>query len=161
MVEVVVDLTRRAAVQVPVDEVMSLITNVPDSISHFPELDELIERDGGYEWRLTRIGVAQISVQTIYGCRYVSDVAAGTVFWEPIAGIGNARVSGSWKVVAQGQGAHLTLHNRLAIDVPVPRLMGRAAKKIADAENGRLLDGYLANIVATLGGGDGRVFKPR
>jgi carbon monoxide dehydrogenase subunit G len=137
----------------------ALVSDVPDSVSHFPGLDAF-DADGPATWRwtLAKLGSGKLSLQTIYTCRYTSDARARTVRWVAVgAPQDNARVEGTWTITPDGAGARLRLVNTLSIEVPVPRLMRRPAEALVSRENSRLIAQYIENLKVTLGGGDGRV----
>jgi len=150
--------TRTLTVPASLDTTWALIADVPDSVSHFDGL-AAFEPAGPDTWRwsLRKIGTGQLSLQTVYTCRYTVDPAARQVTWAPTDAPGdNARVEGSWTLTAHGTGSRLDLLNRLTIDIGLPRLMKKPAEALVTRENGRLIDRYLANLATTLGGGDGR-----
>ncbi len=137
-------------------EVFRVVADVPDSVAHFADVESLVPESGGYRWTLKRAGVGKLSLQMIYGCCYTSDPDVPTVRWEPIDGIGTARVSGHWQIDRDGPGTRLTLHNRLVLRIDAPKLLRRPAAGVLERENARMLRTYLANLTTTFDGGDGR-----
>lgn len=156
MIEAVVDFRRGAVVSCPVEVAWALLVDVPRSASHFPDVVSLAEQDGVYTWKLLALGAGNISVQTVYGCRYEVDDAKREIRWIALPSVGNARVSGSWRVDEDSGRARVELINRFALDVPVPRLLAPAARPIVTREANRLLEGYFDNVVTTLTAGDDR-----
>ncbi|MAE29926.1 MAG: hypothetical protein CMJ87_13240 [Planctomycetes bacterium] len=140
-------------------EVFAVVADVPDSAAHFPGVESLDADSAGYRWILKRAGVGKLSLQLVYGCRYTSDSALPVVRWEPIEGIGSARVSGHWQIDPDGTGTRLTLHNQLALRIDAPRLIRRPAAAVLEKENARMLRTYLANLTTTFDGGDGRTHR--
>jgi len=161
MVEAVVDLQRTVVVPATPDEVFSVIADVWDSVSHFPGVAALTEQDGVYNWTLRPIGAGDASLETAYACRYHRDDSCHGMAWTSEPGLGNARVSGRWELEASAGGTELTLHNRLALDLPIPRVLASVARPIVHREYSRLLERYLDNLAVTFAGGDGRVWEPR
>jgi len=145
------------SVKASADEVYGVLADVPDSVSHFGGLEALEPCQDGYKWTLEKAGVGKLSLQLIYACRYMSDAPSRSVNWEPIPGIGTARVCGHWTIEPQGEGTRLSIHNELVLDVPVPRLLRKPAQKVLEKENGRMLKTYLQNLRTTFDGGNGRV----
>ena len=139
------------------EDVFSLLADVPDSVSHFPDVASLEEEAGGYRWTMKPTSVAGIRAQTIYGCRYHMDREGLEIRWEPLAGVGNALVHGTWKIAADGPGTRLELATQFEIELDLPLLLRGPAKPFVKGELGRLLDQYLENLATTLGGGDGRL----
>lgn len=140
-------------------EAFALVSDVPDSVAHFPGLDAFdAAGPGAWRWTLAKLGSGKLSLQTVYTCRYTSDARTRGVRWVAVAAPGdNARVEGSWTIHADGTGARIRLVNTLAVTVPVPRLMRRAAESLVGRENNRLIARYVENLQRTLAGGDGRV----
>lgn len=147
------------SIQVPAspEEVFAVLSDVPRSVSHFPDLEQFEPHSDGYRWVLKKAGMGKLSLQMRYACSYRSDAARGTVHWDPIDKVGNARVEGSWTIRPHNDGTEVTLHNDLTLFVKAPRLLRRAAEPVVDKENGRILEGYLNNLSKTFSGGDGRV----
>ncbi len=119
-------------------EVFAVVADVPDSAAHFPGVESLDAEEGGYRWILKRAGVGKLSLQLVYGCRYTSDPGVPVVRWEPISGIGSARVSGHWQIDPDGGGTRLTLHNHLSLRIDAPRLIRRPAAAVLEKENTRM-----------------------
>ena len=98
-VTVAIDLGYEFAVKAPFKEVFDLLSDVPESVSHFPKVDKLVDMgDGVYRWEMAKVGTAQVNIQTVYASKYVSDRKKGSVVWTPVPGVGNALVGGSWKI---------------------------------------------------------------
>jgi carbon monoxide dehydrogenase subunit G len=141
------------------DEAFALVSDVPDSVRHFPGLESFdAAGPGAWRWTLAKLGSGKLSLQTIYTCRYTSDAGTHGVRWVAAdAAEDNARAEGTWTITAEGSGARVRLVNTLTVTVPVPRLMRRPAQALVRRENERLIKRYVDNIQITLGGGDGRV----
>jgi carbon monoxide dehydrogenase subunit G len=144
-------------VPAPLEEVYALLADIPDSTSHFPDLEKVARHEDGYLWTVKKSGVGRLSAQMIYACRYLSDEAAHTVRWEPIPGTGNTTLQGSWRLEQVGGGTRLHLHNQLTMHLDIPRLMVRAARPVVNQISARLMGQYLENLKRTFSGGDGRV----
>lgn len=140
-------------------EAFALLSDVRDSAAHFPQLEALEPAPGeGWTWRLDKIGLGPVSIQTVYGLRYRPDAAAGRISWEPLEGIGNARARGSWTILPREQGALLRFESCLEVAFRgVPSLLRRAVEPLAVQENERVIRAYLANLARTFAGQEGRV----
>lgn len=141
------------------DEVYKLLADVPRSVAHFPEIDELIPQNGVWIWKLKKLGAGPLIYQVHYGARYAFDPGSRTVRWDAVPGIGNTQVSGKWTIEAAGSGSRFTMDSTYVVQTPFPRLMKSAAEAIMHRENDRIIGTYLENLVTTLHGGDGRVKK--
>ena len=151
-VSVHIDLGYEFQVKAPFDEVFRVLSDVPESASHFPKVDRITDLgDGVYRWEMHKIGTAQVNIQTVYASKYVSDKAKGTVTWSPVPGIGNAQVSGSWKIV-RGQGTKCALNVVGTMELPLPGLMKAIVAPIVEGEFERLADQYVANLIRAFGG---------
>ena len=139
------------------DEVYAVISNVPDSVAHFPVLEALTEENGGFTWVLKKLGAGKLSARCKWASRYEVDPEARTVTWTPIPGVGNSTVSGGWTVQETPRGSRLTMRNDLVFRVNAPRIFRRAAEPVFARENDKVLNTYLANLKKTFDGGDGRV----
>ena len=93
----------------------------------------------------------------VYACRYTCDPTQHSVRWEPIEGVGNACVRGSWTVEPTAAGARFAFHNHFVVSLPLPKLLRKLAQGVVEAENTRMVERYLANLCTTFAGGDGRL----
>ena len=95
-ITVKIDLGYEFDVKAKAAEVFEVLSNVPESVSHFPKVDKLTDMgDGVYKWEMEKVGTAQVNIQTVYASKYVSNRAKGTVDWTPVKDIGNAQVGGN------------------------------------------------------------------
>lgn len=153
-VSVDIDLGYEFTVKAAYDEVFDVLSDVPTSVSHFPKVDQLVDQGGGvYRWEMEKVGTAQVNIQTVYASKYVSDKSKGTVKWTPVKGVGNALVSGSWKVSDnKGKSTHLVLKIEGTVDVPLPALMKMVVEPVVASEFEKLVEKYIDNLIKTFGG---------
>lgn len=152
-ISVPIELGYEFSVKAPFKEVFAVLSDVPESVSHFPKVDRLVDQgDGVYRWEMQKIGVASASLQTVYASRYVSDAKKGTVTWTPVEGVGNARVGGSWKIVDRKKSTDVVLAIDGVVDVPLPGLMKSVVTPIVRGEFESMVDRYVENLVARFGG---------
>lgn len=157
MVEVVVESHRTAEVSASFEDWWRIIADVPYSASHFPGVASLTHEEGAYTWVLEPVGPDKVQFQTVYACRYLLDPDARSVRWTALPSVGNARVSGTWRMPQEGR---VELVNRLELDLPIPRLMAKVAKPVVTRENQRMVERYFDNVLQTLAGGDGQQWDP-
>lgn len=157
MIEVTNELERTMVVSATPEQAFALVCSIPDSSAHFPGVESVTPEAGGWTWKLEKAGVGSISLQAVYGCRYTPDAAARTLAWAPVEGVGNTRVSGSWRIGLGPGGTRLEFKNRAVLSLPLPRLMRGMVEGFIQRENAKLIDGYLANLGKTLSGGNGRL----
>jgi len=152
-IKVNIDLGYELAVKADFQTVFDTLSNVPKSASFFPKVDKLVDLGGGsYRWEMQKIGLAQINLQTIYACNYVSNKAKGSVIWTPIEGEGNALVSGSWKIVDKKKSTHLTFASQGELSLPLPGLMKMVVAPVVEAEFEKMIEQYLDNLTQHFGG---------
>jgi carbon monoxide dehydrogenase subunit G len=152
-IKVNIDLGYELAVKADFQTVFDTLSNVPKSASFFPKVDKLVDLGGGsYRWEMQKIGLAQINLQTIYACNYVSNKTKGSVIWTPIEGEGNALVSGSWKIVDKKKSTHLTFASKGELSLPLPGLMKMVVAPVVEAEFEKMIEQYLDNLTQHFGG---------
>lgn len=152
-VTVKLDLGYEFAVKANFQTVFALLSDVPKSASHFPKLDQLVDLGGNvYRWEMAKIGIAKFVLQTVYASAYVSNPAKGTVIWTPVAGEGNALVSGSWKMVDKKTATHLTLKIQGEVNLPLPGMVKMIVVPAVQSEFETLVEQYINNLTHTLGG---------
>ena len=152
-VNVNIDLGYEFAVKASAKEVFDLLSDVPTSASYFPKVDKLVDLGGGaYRWEMAKIGIGQISLQTIYASKYVSNQAKGTVVWTPIKGEGNALVSGNWKITDKKGSTQIVLQINGDLTLPLPGLMKMVVAPVVEAEFEKLVEQYIDNLSKKFGG---------
>lgn len=148
-----IDLGYEFAVKAPASEVFAVLSDVPVSASHFPKVDKLVDLGANtYRWEMEKIGVAQIKLQTIYACKYVSNKAKGTVVWTPIQGDGNALVSGNWKITDKKKSTHIALAIQGELTIPLPGLMKMVVGPVVESEFEKMVEQYIDNLTKHFGG---------
>lgn len=152
-ITVKIDLGYEFDVKAKAAEVFEVLSDVPESVSHFPKVDKLTDLGGGvYQWEMEKVGTAQVNIQTVYASKYVSDQARGTVKWTPVKGVGNALVGGNWKIVDNKKSTGLTLSIQGEIEVPLPGLMKMVVAPVVEGEFEKLVEKYIANLIKRFGG---------
>lgn len=130
----------------------ALLADVPRSASHFPDVLALVPLgDNAFRWEMKRVGLGEVSLQTVYASRYHSDAGQLKTWWEPLPGVGNAEVSGHWQLAPSPRGTriHLSLDTRFTL--PLPHLLHRVGEQLVSHELNRQVDIYIANLQRTLG----------
>jgi carbon monoxide dehydrogenase subunit G len=152
-ITVTVEIGYEFDVKASTKEVFEVLSNVPDSASHYPQVEKLVDLgNGAYRWEMAKIGVGQFTLQTVYASKYVSNKAKGTVVWSPVKGVGNAQVSGNWKITGGKKSTHLELHVQGDIDLPLPALMKMVAEPLVTAEFEKMTEQYIDNLIQRFGG---------
>ena len=152
-INVDIDLGYEFDVKSPASEVFGVLADVPVSASHFPKVDKLVDLGGGtYRWEMEKIGVAQIKLQTIYACKYLSNKAKGSVVWTPVKGEGNALISGSWKIGDKKKSTNLVLKITGELSIPLPGLMKMVVAPVVQAEFEKMVEKYIENLTKRFGG---------
>ena len=152
-ITVKIDLGYEFDVKAKAAEVFEVLSDVPESVSHFPKVEKLTDLGGGvYQWEMEKVGTAQVNIQTVYASKYVSDEARGTVKWTPVKGVGNAQVGGNWKIVDNKKSTGLTLSIQGQIEVPLPGLMKMVVAPVVEGEFEKLVEKYIANLIKRFGG---------
>jgi len=148
-----IDLGYEFAVKADYGTVFDTLSDVPRSASFFPKVDRLVDLgDGVYRWEMAKIGIAQISLQTIYASKYTSNKAKGSVVWTPVSGEGNALVSGSWKITDKKKSTQLVLQLQGELTLPLPGLMKKMIAPLVEAEFEKLVEQYIDNLTRNFGG---------
>lgn len=148
-----IDLGYEFEVKANASEVFDVLADVPISASFFPKVDKLVDLgDNSYRWEMAKIGLAQIHLQTIYASKYVSDKAKGAVVWTPIEGIGNALVSGNWKITGKKNSTHIVLKTHGDLTIPLPGLVKMVIAPVVEAEFKKMVEQYIDNLTKRFGG---------
>jgi uncharacterized membrane protein len=152
-ISVELDVSPEVSVTAPIGEVFALLADVPASARHFPQVRSLVALgDGVYRWEMEQVGTRRIHIQTIYASRYTHDKARGTVTWQPVPGVGNALIGGSWKVGRGRPGTRLVLTTHAVVLIDLPGLMTRVAAPLVKNELNRLVAVYVGKLTTVFGG---------
>jgi carbon monoxide dehydrogenase subunit G len=152
-IKVAIDLGYEFTVKADYATVFDILSDVPKSASFFPKVDRLVDLgDNIYRWEMAKIGLAQVNLQTIYASKYTANKSKGSVLWTPVAGEGNALVSGSWKVTDKKKATHLVLTLQGELTLPLPGLMKMVVGPVVEAEFEKLVEQYIDNLTANFGG---------
>lgn len=147
------DLAYEFEVKALAKDVFAVLSDVPTSASFFPKVSKLEDLGGNsYRWEMEKVGTAQVNIQTIYASKYASDEKKGSVTWKPVAGVGNAAVSGSWKLTDKKKSTLIVLNIQGEITVPLPGLMKAIVAPIVVSENEKLVEKYVDNLIKKFGG---------
>ena len=140
-------------VKAKASEVFAVLSDVPTSASLFPKVDQLVDLgDNTYRWEMEKIGIASITLQTVYASKYTSNKAKGTVNWTPVKGEGNALVAGSWKITDNKKSTNVVLEIQGELTLPLPGLMKMVAAPVAEAEFEKMVEQYIDNLTQHFGG---------
>ena len=152
-VNVTIDLGYEFEVKAATKDVFAVLSDVPVSASFFPKVEQLVDLgEGAYRWEMEKIGVASISLQTVYASTYVSNKSKGTVDWSPVPGVGNALVSGSWRLKNNKKSTMITLQINGEITIPLPVLMKTVVVPVVEAEFEAAVETYIAHLIEKFGG---------
>jgi len=153
VVEVEVSFCYTLQVGWDVRRAFALVADVPLSAGHFPGLQRLDDLgDGIYRWNMQPLEFGKFAHQVRYSARYVADAEADTVVWDTVGADGNTRADGSWRIKPLDGGAELTFQNRLAVQLPIPRLMARPARKVVPGIMDKQTRTYLTAIAQKMDG---------
>jgi carbon monoxide dehydrogenase subunit G len=147
------DVAYEFEVRAPYADVFAVLANVPDSASHFPKVERLVDLGGNtYRWELEKVGTSQVGIQTIYASKYSADRKKGTVRWTPVEGVGNALIGGSWTLADRKKSTLVKLEISGEITVGLPALMRMVVVPVVTSENERLVEKYIDNLIQRFGG---------
>ena len=152
-IKVAIEMAYAFDVKAKAAEVFDVLSDVPTSASFFPKLARLVDLgDDSFRWEMEAVGVGQLSLQTVYASRYRSDRKAGTVHWTPVEGVGNAQIGGNWAISAGKKATHIEFSLNAVVEVPLPGMMKMLITPVVTAENEKLVEQYIDNLIVRFGG---------
>lgn len=150
-VKVNIEIDREFSVNADIDTTFTLLANVPDSASHFPKVDELVDLgDNTYRWEMEKVGVGDHAIQSIYACQYMADEGSKVIKWVPIKGVGNGVVKGNWTLEEEGEGTRVRFKTAAELTLPLPGLLKLAISPVVKHEFTGLVEEYIDNLQNTL-----------
>lgn len=149
-----VELNKTFEVAWSPEQVFELLSDVPKSVAHFPKVDKLVDLgENTYRWEMEKIGVQAYNIQTIYACKYLTYPGMKTVKWEPVKGVGNGVVSGSWKLdESDSGGTKVKFHTKGSLEIDLPFFLKVAVSPIVASEFESMVDTYHKNLQKTMQG---------
>ena len=143
-----VEIRKQFDVSCPFDHVFDLLANVPKSVSHFPDVEQLVDLgDNTFRWEMKKIGIDRFFIQTIYACKYVDNKKEGTIKWTPVKGEGNGVVKGDWVIKALDEKrTHIELCTDGILEIPLPRLVKFVVAPVVAREFEKMVDTYIKNL---------------
>ncbi|NTW52587.1 MAG: SRPBCC family protein [Chlorobiaceae bacterium] len=134
------------------DQVFALLADVPESASHFPDVEKLEDMGGGaFRWTMEKIGIGDHTLQqTIYACTYRSNSETRSVDWVPVDGVGNARVDGGWRMVPTAAGTKVLLRTKGVLDVDMPGFLQFLLSPLIEMAFTQKIDRYVSSIRQSL-----------
>jgi len=142
-----VDISKELEVSADYDKVFDLLANVPESVSHFPKVDQLVDMgDNTFRWEMEKIGIQKYYLQTVYACKYESDKDSGSIIWKPVKDVGNAEIEGSWKITKKGDKTQIVLNTKGVMTLPFPGLAKMVISPFASREFESMVNQYIENL---------------
>lgn len=148
---ITLDVHHQFEVETPYENVYSLLSDIPASASHFPNLQQIIQLDElSFRWELNPVGPAPYTTQPVFACMYTFTPEEGKIEWAPIRDVGNVALSGYWKIEDHHGRCKVQLWMKGDLDVPIPSLMKFVAKPLITEEFKNYIRQYVENIHKTL-----------
>lgn len=157
--DVKININKKFSVPSDINTVYSLLSDVPASTSHFPDLDQLIQEQGNtYRWEMKKMGLGPITFQTIYACEYNCDETTKSITWTAQkTAEQNAKVAGEWTLEETEKGCDITLSTDAVMTIPLPSLAGIGVKPVVKVEFETLINQYIKNLSKALSTSDSAV----
>ncbi|NTW54767.1 MAG: SRPBCC family protein [Chlorobaculum sp.] len=148
---VTIDVSEQFKTAASPDKVFELLSDVPRSASHFPDVEKLEPLGGNaFRWIMEKIAIGDHTLQqTIYACAYSSDPASMSVEWTPVEGVGNARVSGGWRIEPGEIGSKVRLHTKGVLEVDFPGILQFLLAPLIELAFKQKIDRYISNLKET------------
>ncbi|MEC7984329.1 MAG: SRPBCC domain-containing protein [Myxococcota bacterium] len=135
--------------QASIQDVFELLSDVPRSVSHFPNVEKLVALgDEQYRWEMEKMGSQNYHFQVKYTTRYQWNESERWIRWYPMSE-GNGAFSGCWQLHTEGEGTRIHFENDGHIQLPIPRLAKRLVKPFVSRTFQELCDIYIANLQQT------------
>lgn len=95
----------------PIQSVFEVLADVPRSVSHFPNVEQLVDLgEDKYRWEMEKMGAQKYYYQVQYATQYTRSEKEKWIRWFPIDE-GNASFSGVWQLSQKGDGTQVHFEN--------------------------------------------------
>lgn len=131
----------------------ALLSNVPRSASHVPEVKGVEKIDEiTWRWIMNPVSYAGITMQPVYSCRYGFHLDDLRITWESAREEGQfVDVTGHWLLEPLPRGTRSNLLLDMKFDLPVPQMLVGMAQPILGGELEKQMDNYVLALTQTLG----------
>jgi len=148
---VTIEIKRNFDVQCSFDKVFNVLADVPESVSHFPKVDQLVDLgDDCFRWEMEKIGIDKYYLQTVYASKYTNNKDEGWVKWVPLKGVGNGLVEGSWNIRKIDDNAtHIDFSTKGDLTMPLTSFVKFVVGPVVVREFNGLVDKYIENLKQT------------
>ncbi|MGD9764422.1 MAG: SRPBCC family protein [Candidatus Binatia bacterium] len=138
-------------VAVPIARVYAMLWDVVGSSSCIPGLARCT-RVGPqtYAFAYREVSLAGVSMAVRYTTRYEGDGERVIRFTSVDAPEDNTEVDGELRLESAGDGTRIALRQTLAPNTPVPALLQRMVKSVAEREADRVANRYMQNLKQAL-----------
>ena len=145
---VTIRITREFETTASSGKVFALLSDVPASASHFPDVERLDDLGGNvFLWTMEKIGIGDHTLQqTVYACTYRSDIGNLSVDWQPVEGTGNAKVSGGWRLHPAAAGTRVELKTQGVLTVDLPGFLQLFLSPLIEMAFIQKIDRYISSL---------------
>jgi hypothetical protein len=146
--KVTLSVQREFDTAAPAALVFGLLSDVPRSASFFPDVERLDDLGANkFRWTMEKIGLGDYTLQqTIYECAYRSDSESMRVDWTAVEGVGNALVSGGWRIESTSGGTKVSLNTKGILTVDLPGFLQFLLSPVVEMAFTQKIDRYLSNL---------------
>jgi len=142
-----IEIERSITIELPPEKVRPLFQDIETTVSRFPKLKKLVRvADNQYVWELSTIGsrMAKIAHDVTYGAHYQLSADGNELTWKPLAGKGNASISGRFRVAPTAKGSEVFFKVQGELrDVPVPLIYRLVAPPFIQGKFIHLVETFL------------------
>lgn len=118
------------------EQAFKLLSDVPSSASHVPNVTSLIKEGDSYHWKMGAVKLKNLSAELEYACQYYSDPSNFTVTWKPVQNVGNGKVKGKWVIKPdKNGGSTVYLYSELEITLNFPSLLIKPIEIFVSKQN--------------------------
>lgn len=150
-VSAIVEVEKTLEVERPYSAVFDYLADVPQSASHFPNVDKLTDLGNNmYKWEMKKFGVDKYAIQSVYAVKYSRNKSKGWIKWSPVKGVGNGVVEGQWTIREESSATRLTFYSKGEITLPLPALTKIIVAPLVVREFNGLVEKYLKNLKKAL-----------
>lgn len=131
----------------------ALLSNVPRSASHVPEVKEVVKLDElTWRWVMNPQSYAGVTMQPVYACRYGFHPDALRITWEPVKEEGAfIEVFGHWQLEELHNGTRANLLLDMRFELPIPQMLAGMAEPLLRSEFEKQMSTYVSALTRTLG----------
>jgi len=129
------------------EEVFKILSDVPNSVSHFPNISR-IDNIGknAFQWEMKKSVVASLNIETVYSCNYSYNKDEGWVKWNSRQINGGGKMDVKWVIDPKKGATKIEFSSDGMLEIPLSSIFKLIVTPLVISEFENMVDKYIENL---------------